>query len=398
MIHLNRFARLRGEGRVHALLLLATSACAARASAPPSEHAAKPVVGVPSSQATTSTSASEAPAALPVAPPRPLIVGSEDGLFRVSVEDGKAELISAGPALYPRYIDAETVVVVNPVDRNGLQRGAQLERVALSDGTRTRLAKLPAFRCKGSQAEDFSLDVQAPEGFQISKDGSRACLDLLDRNTNMASINVEVEIDLQSGKAKRALTIGEEECVAPADARKKKGTSDWLGCLEREPATTQSALATRAPFPFAFAHAPVVQDDPEPRGAKQSGEGARKIKLQGYGLENMSPSGRWLLLSGDEEDGDYLYRRLVLGDRTNGAFYVVPEDLDVEGKKPWPTPLANPVEATEAVKRPIESAGLVEGEADLRWLGEPGAELLVVGRLVLRPGDSLFRVAGEIAR
>ena len=48
--------------------------------------------------------------------------------------------------------------------------------------------------------------------------------------------------------------------------------------------------------------------------------------------------------------------------------------------------------------RPIESAGLVEGEADLRWLGDASSELLVAGRLVLRPGVSIFAIDGEIAR
>jgi hypothetical protein len=301
-------------------------------------------------------------------------------------------LVSQGPALYPRYLDNESVLVVHPVDRNGLGRGARLERVSLADGTRTRLAKLPPFRCAGSPAMD--LDLQDPRGFQISDDGRRACLDLLDRNTNMASVNLELEADLQSGKVKRVLRMGEPECMPPADARVKKGAPAWLGCGKREPPTPRPT----ARFPFMFEHAPPFEDEQEPHDAREAAQGARPIKLQGYGIENRSPSGRWLVLSGDEEDGDYLYRRLVLGDRSNGALYAVPEEIESAGMRPWPSALATPVDATQAIKRPIESAGLVEGEADLRWLGEASSELLVVGRLVLRPGISLFTIDGEIAR
>ena len=107
-----------------------------------------------------------------------------------------------------------------------------------------------------------------------------------------------------------------------------------------------------------------------------------------------SPSGRWLVLSGDQEDGDYIHRGLVLFDRESGEVY--PLVL----RRSWPSPL-RPVgkHNPPRIKTPIAKAAPAVGETDVRWLGTSSdSEYLIVDDLVVKPGAFSFSVKGEITR
>jgi hypothetical protein len=129
------------------------------------------------------------------------------------------------------------------------------------------------------------------------------------------------------------------------------------------------------------------------RVIQTSDSGARTALQLGldYSPESYSPSGRWLVLGGDTEEGDYLYRRLSLLDRESGRVYpIVP-------REPWPAAL-EPRPGSPPTLPPIERAILLPGEADVRWLQFGDAELLVLESVVLRPGVGSFEVDGSIAR
>ena len=121
--------------------------------------------------------------------------------------------------------------------------------------------------------------------------------------------------------------------------------------------------------------------------------GKRRLRLRDYQVEATSGSGRWLVLGGDVEEGDYIYRRLVLLDRQDGTLYPLGEEPG-----PWPKPIGRVGQAARTVGTPVAQAALVPYEDELRWLQGGSGDLLVFGRLIVLPGKPSFAVDGEVAR
>jgi hypothetical protein len=362
---------------------LAAVMIAACASAPPPPAAASHVQATP--EPLLGAGAPPVPNPLPAEPESELIVGNAGGLIAWTRDGSSQRQISAGAALHPRLIDEQTVLVVAPVkpeaDAEGWRLGARLERISLATGERAIVAHVPGFSCANEKPEEYQYDlsVQDARDFEVAADKMTACVELMDRNTNMASVQVLVRVDLISGGVKRWMTVGEAECKPP-EGVVAASFEQVPGC---ESAASRASDATAA-YPFSFEEEKLLQ-------ASEAGKPALKVKLRGYDVELASPSGRWLVLAGDPEEGDYLYRRLVLLDRASGQLYPIPEEPGS-----WPSPLV--AAKTKRIKQPIEAAILVEGERELRWFGDAESELLIVGDLVVRPGEALFRVDGEIAR
>jgi hypothetical protein len=120
--------------------------------------------------------------------------------------------------------------------------------------------------------------------------------------------------------------------------------------------------------------------------------GGVKLQVRGYQIEQPSPSGRWLLLTGDYIERDATYRRLLLLDRSNGELFPV-----YARPGGWPSPLAA---AGAKLKTPVKQAQLVPGAADVRWLGDSDrSELLLLDEVVIRPGAPAFELTeGEVTR
>lgn len=75
-----------------------------------------------------------------------LIVGSKRGLEAWQRDGSSKRLISRGTALHPRWIDDSNILVVASRKPN-LAKGVRLERISLSDGKRSAVAKIPPFVC-----------------------------------------------------------------------------------------------------------------------------------------------------------------------------------------------------------------------------------------------------------
>ena len=105
------------------------------------------------------------------------------------------------------------------------------------------------------------------------------------------------------------------------------------------------------------------------------------------------PSGRWSVLRGDVEEGDYIHARLLLLDRDKGELFRIAES------RSWPPPLRpKGKHGLPQIKTPVATIDVI-GESDVRWLGSSAeSELLVVDSLVVKPGHYAFSVDGEIAR
>ena len=312
-----------------------------------------------------------------------LLVGDDDGLWAFRNDGSGKRLISAGTARAPRMLDATSVLVVRPVAGTGLERGAKLEKVSLRDGTRKLLATVPPLRCKGSK-HPVALEIQSADDFQVSPQQQIACLKLMDRNSNMASYALRVTADLQRNVVKRQLTVGAEECQPVDDVSTSDTVEDEDRCNDE---TDEMDPAAGPPRAFTFDQEQLFRRD-------ESGRRHRVLRLAGYDAGDESPSGRWILLSGDYTEGDYIYLRWLLLDQTSGALYPLPKE-----PQPFPAPLSVPPGANARLSTPVEQAALIAGETEKRWLGrDQHDELLVVGPLIIRPLKTIFSVQGEVAR
>ena len=338
---------------------------------------------------------SEPIAELPLPSPDELIVGSERGLEAWKRDGSAQRRISLGPALHPRWLDAETVLTLKPArpeEQRDLLSGARLERISLRDGSRTTLAQVPGFQCaNATRADDElpdpgSLDIQDPSDFEIADDKRAACIVLMDRNINMANVRLNVRVDLKSSAITRWLDVGEPNCKAPVDVS-TEAVPEGVFCDTPFAAQPQPEPKANT-FPFTFEREKLWHRDTD-------GRVEAKLKLASYDVESTSPSGRWLVLSGDTNEADYIYRRLILLDRGNGQLYPIPSEAGT-----WPPPLAAASTADlPSIRNPVEQTVQIWGEVDVRWLGDSAeSELLVIGTEVVRPGELRFLVDGEIAR
>lgn len=311
-----------------------------------------------------------------------LIVGSRHGLFAYGISGMSRRLLSQGPALHPRWYDAHSVLVLHPVDGSEagkLQLGVQVEQVSLLDGTRRVRVEVPPLQCDGSpdQAQP-RLSLADPNDFSV--DGARqvACLNLMDAGWNRARTRVELRLDLAHHSFSRWASIGLEWCALPPDVQRGNPPEDEFCPADSHSEPVQPLSPV---FEYRFEQGRVLGPT-----------GRAEVRLPEYSVERVSSSGRWALLAGDLAEGDYVYRRFVLLDRATGQLFAVPE-----AAKPWPFPLT-PTAA--GVATPVESAALWSGETDVRFLSDGrGGDLLIIGRLVIVPGQSMFDLTdGTVAR
>jgi hypothetical protein len=313
-----------------------------------------------------------------------LIVGSKRGLEAWSRDGKRKKVVSRSPALNPRWLGRDTVLVARPTHADDFAKGGRLERIALTDGERVLAAKLPAFACgapgasEAERLEPGSLAIQAASDFVVDEGRRFVCIALMDRNINMADLAVAMRIDLQTGQIDRRINLGGDRCPAPPGVV----VAQFLpgdGCT---PTRTSDSVRPSNSFPFTFTEGALVRDGP-PR---------KVLEIAGYeDALHCSPSGRWCLLAGDREEGDYIYRKLVLLDRSKGQIFPITHG-------PWPAPLLPRSKRKARIETPIASTVSVVGETDVRWLGPAADELLVIDDLVVRPGVGSFAVKGQIAR
>jgi hypothetical protein len=314
-----------------------------------------------------------------------LIVGSRLGL-EAWYPDGRGHrLISPGPAYHPRRFGQDHVLVLHPLAGFDLRDGALLELIALATGERRQLAELPAFRCAEqpdpSSPNPRNLDVEDPSDFEVHPQERVVCLGLMDAPSRYAAVRVRARVTLAPAHVQRWLVLGEETCMPPEGVEAGDPAADGTCWGFARP---ENADPDPAAFPFTF--------DEEHVRMPAAPRGGAKLQLRGYQIEETSPSGRWLLLTGDYVERDTTYRRLVLLDRNSGKLY--PLRSHAGG---WPSPLAA---SGTKLKTPIKEAELVASEADVRWLGDSeSTELLLLDGVLLRPGEpSLALSEGEVTR
>jgi hypothetical protein len=303
-------------------------------------HASEPLRRLPPP---TETSAAEPPLPAGVAG---LVVAGRTGV-RVLGPDGHLQRrLSSTPASDPRWLPGRQALVFLG-DANGATR--DVRRVSLAGGDETVLARLaPLSPCKAG-GRDHRLGTQGPDDFVVDAKRNVACLQLLDRNQNMADVDVSLQIDLGTGALRRHVVLA-PDCELAA------------GLTAGDAFTCDDGVA------------PPVDEFP---GLQRPDE---------WDIRAVSPSRRWVVLQGNEVDTDYVHFDALLLDAQSHLLYPIKPG-------PWPPALdrARLAHLDELHRR---TAGIV-GESDVRWL--PG-DLLIVDTLLVLPGLRVIDLGGEVIR
>jgi hypothetical protein len=220
----------------------------------------------------------------------------------------------------------------------------------------------------------ISLAVQTDDDVTLDEQGRYLCVELFDRNLNMASAGISVRVDLAAGSFEQKAMLRPESCsVIP--------TGEAFDCRSKP---------TRAPeverFPYSFAEANFALNGPSNQAFG---------RLDDFAVEQTSSDGRWLLLSGNREEGDYVHRNLLAFDRLEGSVFPIPGS-DIDSPPGWPEPLRGPELFDPSRERLGTRAGDFVAETSVRFAGTD--RLVAGGVLLFLRERRAVRLPGDLAR
>lgn len=286
-----------------------------------------------------------------------LFVAGEQGVREVGLDGKTLRIISREKASNPRRMpDGKSLLYLVPGK-------PELRRMDLETGASSKVAALPrSFRlCKQPENESEltfkfnDLDIQSAGDFVIDKSGKAACLELMDRNLNMADVIINLRVPLMgSGKVQWAVSMP-DGCPGPKLA----------AC---EPARQTPAVSPAATYDL---------DDGWLIAGKK-----RVIKLGrgDFQVDSVSPGGFWAVIGGNYEDGDYIHRTLYLLNRRDGTIRTIGKRSVVLTRKQ--------LRAIDAESEPAV------GETTIRWVKD---EALLIDSKLVFPGKGLVELGGEVA-
>lgn len=309
----------------------------------------------------------------PIAPPR-LLIANAEGLHEYDLDGKRLTTLATGAAASPRVLADGRVVFLRP--------DAKLELWMHTPGGETkRVAELPQAwngeTCKaeiGKPGQDVEpLALQAPGDFRLDPTKQEACIRLQDRNDNMVSFGVVVWVDLGEGKLRQQAMVDlEGECAKGEDA----------GHCYDFPLERPRPPATPAAFAYSYESETGKLSGPDGSATTICREGGGECAM----VEQRSPSGRFELLSGEMDSGDYIYRELIVLDRQTGK-------LSTIGSAPDHGLLA--VEAKAVFEGVHGNWQLFAGETDVRWLNQD--RLWIEGLLIDPSKPALVKIDGDLA-
>lgn len=335
------------------------------------------------------------------APAPVLVLSPSDGFLELDPRTGVAgRVVHATHASVARYRDATRVVFL-------VEGSNELRELDLATGQARTIATLPGdvgLGCGGlwgtrapgaPPREPYLVAEQLQFATSMAVDADRACFEVMDRNLNMASVVAQIEVDLHTSAVRSRITwLLEDEpssCTAIAEAEEEA-----LPCTALLRARARAA-STRGRARAASYTVRVVAGGARGLLVPPSGPG-RRLAIVAPSLETISPDGRWGVLGGNPEEGDYIYRSLWLVDLVRGRVFGLAgaggEQEDESGSaqaRPWPAPL--PARVLADAERIREAGFGAAGETSVRWMGDA----LVLGETVLvRPGRSIVRLPGPL--
>lgn len=366
-------------------VVLSTAGCSggsppvAPASSPTAEVAPAPPPGAPVSSAAAPEPPPAPAACADPPPPSPgLIVASEAGVQEVAPDGRVLRTLSRTRAAFPRYLPGRREVVFLVPERG------ELRRLSLDTCAERAVATLPrdaGLACQGvwNGPYDPVQYIHFDEDFVVDPRGELACARVMDRNLNMSNVHVILQVRLATGEQAHRVSFP-DTCAGAPPKDAGFACARVLEQVNPPDAKTPAAPPTQAlPFTVVDARSKAAVKGVDPRKVT-------RLTLEDPTLESASPSGRWAVLSGNRDESDYIYRDLYLFDRQTGQVLPLREG-------PWPKALTPAQLGDEAA---LKEAGMkATGETTVRWTGD-GDQLLVGGMLV-KPGQPIVRLPGELA-
>ncbi|HEY3496470.1 MAG TPA: hypothetical protein VGK73_17345 [Polyangiaceae bacterium] len=290
------------------------------------------------------------------------MVAGKDGVFELDARGAvKRRIGTLSGAAAPRFLPGGRSLLV-------LQANERLVELELATGEERTLSGpwTASIACAG--AEPVEVGLQADDALELASDGRHVCLELSDRNTNMASYVLSLRANLARRTFEARWTLG----------------CDTAKSLERFRCTTE--------------------DEPQPRAAGFGYDFDSSGRLlerplgsdgDGWSFAAASANERWLVLRGNQEDGDYIHFNLLVVDRQRGAVFPVPEAY-VTAAPIWPAPLTSADLADPSRERLGTRAGDFVTESSIRFLD--GDRLVIDDLLLFLNDERIVRIPGDPAR
>lgn len=324
----------------------------------------------------------------PVLGPGDFVVGSDRGLEIWTVDGTVRRTVTRTPAPHPRWLNDTMVLVVEGVDLHGEPgQPVILSKIDLKTGKTTLVAQARPIGC-AKEVSEFEvpgvvLGLRQELDFVADPSRNRACVSLSD---GPETLTVFMAMDLATGAIHQIVETAPRGCRLP-EGVKTQDLRDRDDCARHSNVSVARPIKANA-LAFEFkGHGVLKVGVPSKRGQVM----ARLPEFQAEASESLSPSEHWQLLSGEIEEHDFIYRKLVLVDLRSGAVFPLPKEPGA-----WPSPVRPGARKVIHVPSGTLTA---TGESDVRWLGfDEGTEVLLVDQLVLRPGVGAFSVQGDVAR
>jgi hypothetical protein len=324
----------------------------------------------------------------PVLGPGYFVVGSDRGLEIWNIDGDVKRIVTRTPAPHPRWLNDTTVLVVEGADLHGEPgQPVILSRIDLQTGKTTLVAQARPIGCAKEVSEfevpGMTLGLRQELDFVADPSRNRACVSLSDGGENLT---VFMGIDLATGAVHQIVETAPRGCRLP-DGVKTQELRDRDDCARNSNVSGARPIKANA-LAFDFkGHSVLKLGVPSKRGRVT----ARLPEYQEEAPASLSPSERWRLLSGEIEEHDFIYRKLVLVDLRSGAVFPAPKEPGT-----WPSPVRPG--ARKAIHVPSGTL-TATGESDVRWMGfDENTEVLVVDQLIIRPGVRAFSVKGSVAQ
>jgi hypothetical protein len=315
-------------------------------------------------------------------------VGSDRGLEIWNLDGTVKRTVTRTPAPHPRWLNDTTVLVIEGVDLHGEPgQPVILSKIDLQTGKTTVVSQVRPIGCAKEVTEfempGMTLGLRQELDFVADPSRNRACVSLSDGGENLT---VFMGIDLATAAVHQIVETAPRGCRLP-DGVRAQDLRDRDDCARNSNVSRARPIKANA-LAFDFkGHSILKLSAPSRRGRVT----ARLPEYQEEALESLSASERWQLLSGEVEEHDFIYRKLVLVDKRSGAVFPVPKESGT-----WPSPVRPG--ARRAIRVPSGTL-TATGESDVRWLGfDENTEVLVVDQLIIRPGVGTFSVQGSVAQ
>jgi hypothetical protein len=334
-------------------------------------------------------------AAFAADPPR-LVVGSDAGLQEVGLDGKVLATLTTTPARYPRYLpgsDRRVIVFLAPRGKGPYAPYAELRRFSLRERREETIAKLPRqeLRCSRRFPSDIArselLIQDENHDFVLSR--TAACLHLLDRNSNMASAQVSLRVDLGRGKVARRFIVISQGCRVGGRASADDARPFECGRLAgRHLAGPASAPALRPAGPrYRLERGRLIRVEGK-RAVVAARMSAAFVEDPFTETKTLSRQDRYAVVKGASALGDYLHYAVLVLDRETGNLYPV-----LAG--PWPAPIT-PAKLRGWRPRELHRATRdVVGEEALHPIGAGSA--FHVGTTLVVPGSHTVELPGQLA-